>query len=172
MIAWTRVHVISAVLIESYARHASTSPAKGEICVGHSPTWKKYRDTTRLNRVAQSLSNCVTAPSLLPGPTIPVGPPHANPHPPRGAPHGRPRGPVPMASCHASAPPAPRAGHPGSATWPQCRVAPRGGPARHVSARNFRSPRQHLQVKTPFFAIFLIKILNKNQKKGINFRNS
>ena len=62
MIAWTRVHAISAVLIESYARHASTSPAKGKICVGHSPTRKKYRDAARLNRGAQLLSNCVTAP--------------------------------------------------------------------------------------------------------------
>ena len=34
------------------------------------------------------------------------------PHMPRGAPHGRPRGPVRVASCHASAPPAPRAGQP------------------------------------------------------------
>ena len=50
MIAWTQVHVISAVLIESYARHASTSPAKGKICVGHSPTRKKYRDTAWLNK--------------------------------------------------------------------------------------------------------------------------
>ena len=77
MIALTRVHAISAVLIESYARHASTSPAKGKICVGHSPTRKKHWDTTRLNRGAQSLSNCVTAPPLLPRPTIPVGPPPA-----------------------------------------------------------------------------------------------
>ena len=140
MIAWTRVHAISAILIESYAHHASTSPAKGKICVGHSPIRKKHWDTARLNRGAQSLSNCVTAPPLLPRPTIPVGPLTCHPYLPRGTPHGRPRGPVRVAACHASAPPAPRAGGPGFATWPQCRVAPRGGPTRHVSCH---SPRHH-----------------------------
>ena len=40
-------------------------------------------------------------------------------------------------SCHVAAPLcASCAAHPGSATWPQCRVAPRGGPARHVSRRH------------------------------------
>ena len=68
---------------------------------------------------------------------MPVGPPSTCL--PRGATHGRPRGPVRVASCHASAPPALRAGHPCSATWPPCHIATRGGPARHV---NLRSPRQ------------------------------
>ena len=35
---------------------------------------------------------------------------HMPTHMPRGAPHGHPRGPIRMASCHTSAPPAPRAG--------------------------------------------------------------
>ena len=78
MIAWTRVHSISAVLIESYARHVSTSPAKGKICVGHSPTRKKYRDAVRLNRGGAIIIQLrYRPPPLLPGPTIPVGPPLA-----------------------------------------------------------------------------------------------
>ena len=133
MITWTRVHAISAVLIESDARHASTSPAKGKTCVGHSPTRKKYRDTARLNRGAQLSINCVTAPPILPRSHYTCGPsicelPQATVTPLTS---------VRVASCHASAPPAPRAGHLGSATWPQCRVAPQGGPARHG---------QHLQL--------------------------
>ena len=39
----------------------------------------------------------------------------------------------------------------------------RGGPARHVSARQHsRSPHHHLQVNTHFFQILNKKILNKN----------
>ena len=102
--------------------------------------------------------NCVTAPPLLPGPTIPVGPPHANPLTPHGAPHGRPRGPVRMASCNASAPPAPRAGHPSSAMWPQCRVAP----TRWSRAPRVSSPELPLATSAPvgkdsLFEIFLIE---------------
>ena len=40
MVAWTRVHAISAVLTESNARCASTSPAKGKTVWEHSPTRK------------------------------------------------------------------------------------------------------------------------------------
>ena len=56
---------------------------KREIVWEHSPTRRKYWDTLRLNR---------RAPPCYQGPTIPVGPPPANPYMPRGAPHGRPRG--------------------------------------------------------------------------------
>ena len=69
-----------------------------------------------------------------------------------------------VASCHASAPPAPRVGHPGSATWPQCRVAPWVGPARHVSRRLATSAPTGNKTP-PFFTILLIENPNKNQIK-------
>ena len=53
MIAWTRVHAISAVLTASKACRASTSPAKGEKRVGHSPTRKEKQRNSRLNCGAQ-----------------------------------------------------------------------------------------------------------------------
>ena len=72
-----------------------------------------------------------------------------------------------VASCHALAPPAPRVGHSGAAMWPQCRVATRCGPTRHVS---LRVPRQLplatsacTLVKTPFFTNLNRKIQFKNQ---------
>ena len=52
----------------------------------HSPTRKKYRAILRLNRGAPLRYHSVTVPPLLPGPTIPVGPPptsltrHVVPH--------------------------------------------------------------------------------------------
>ena len=93
-------------------------------CVGHSPTRRKWWDKTQLNRGTQVSTNCVTAPLSYQGPTMPMGPPTTTPLTS-----------VRVASCHASAPPAPRAGHPGFATWPQCRVAP---------SRWSRAPRQYL----------------------------
>ena len=141
MITWTRVHAISAILIESYARHASTSPAKGKTCVGHSPTRKKYRHTACLNRGAQLSINCVTAPLYYQGPTIPVGRPYANP------PHATWR------PSRASAwPPATRQRHLRLA-W-ATRALPHGlSAASHLEVKT--SPRQHLQVKTsPFLRFF------------------
>ena len=57
LIAWTQVHAINAVLIRSDARQAATSPAIGKYCVGHSPTRKKNRELTRLNRGTDSPIN-------------------------------------------------------------------------------------------------------------------
>ena len=57
LIAWTQVHAINAVLIRSDARQAATSPAIGKYCVGHSPTRKKNRELTRLNRETDSPIN-------------------------------------------------------------------------------------------------------------------
>ena len=118
LIEWTRVHAIdgSSLNLTSAMRprhlHHRT-------VWGYSLTRRKYLERKRLNRGTQSSNNCVTAPLSYQGPTIPVGPPYANrPHMPHGAPHTRPRGPVRVASCHASAPPAPRA----SQLW-LCHVA-------------------------------------------------
>ena len=107
--------------------------------VGLCPTQRKFQVLLRLNRGVDSpITSLHVAPHT--GAHVAVWPP-----------------------CDVAAPLcASCAGHPGSATWPQCRVAPRGGPTHHVSRR---SPRQGLQVKTPVFAIFLIKVLNKNQIK-------
>ena len=52
MIAWTRVDAISAILIESDARHASMSLAKGKTVWEHSPTRRKEWEITRINRGA------------------------------------------------------------------------------------------------------------------------
>ena len=57
LIAWTQVHAINAVLIRSDACQAATSPAIGKYCVGHSPTRKKNRELTRLNRGTDSPIN-------------------------------------------------------------------------------------------------------------------
>ena len=73
------------------------------------------------------------------------------------------------------------AGHPGTATWPQCRVATRVGPARHFTLA--RAPRQsppglgrHITCRyvKPFFCEFLIRnsIYKsiKNPKKSIKLK--
>ena len=114
----------------------------GKDRVGHSPTRRKFQVLLRLNRGVDSPINFVTAPSIT---SLHVAP-HTGAHVAAWPP------------CHVAAPLcASYAGHPGSATWPQCRVAPRGGPARHVSRR---LPCQRLQVKTSFCDFF-----NKNQIK-------
>ena len=129
---------------------------QGKTVWEHSPTRRKYPRLLQLNRGAPLCFHSVTIPPLSPGPTIPVGPPHANltcqVAPVTG---------VRVACCHASPPLAPRLGHLGYAKWPQCRVAPRGGPARHVSRR---SPR-HPAGKNPFFRDFKIENTSKNQIK-------
>ena len=89
---------------------------KGKTVWEHSPTRRKENELVRRNRGVNSPINCPIS-SLLESP--------------RGAPHGRPRGCV-ASLPHGCAPCASCAGHPGAATWPQCRVATRGGPARHV----------------------------------------
>ena len=66
------------------------------------------------------------------------------------------------------------AGHIGAATWPQCRVATRVSPARHVTlALEPHQPPRHPAGKTPF-AIFLIRNSiyksNKNRKKCIKLQ--
>ena len=119
-------------------RHAS---CKVRTVWEHSPTRKEIWDKTHINRGAPlyyQLRYCPPPPpppQLLPGPTILVGPPRAI-----LTCHVVPLTGVRVASCHTLAPPTPCAGHPGSATWPQCRVAPRGGPVRHVSCRSPRHP--------------------------------
>ena len=128
----------------------------------HSPTRKKKRENLRLNRGAPLGYHSVTVPPCYHGPLY-LWPLHLRTLMPHGAPHRRPRGPVRVASCHASAPLAARVGRPGSATWPQCRVAPRVGPARHVSRRLATSA--PTGKKSPFFAILLIEKSNKNQIK-------
>ena len=90
----------SARIQRSSRRHAS---CKGKTVWEHSPTRKKKRKITRLNRGTDSPINIVLSPSISSHTWRPTR---------------RPRGPVRVASYHASAPPAPRAGHPGSAMWP------------------------------------------------------
>ena len=165
MIAWTRVHAISAVPTESNVRRASTSPAKGMTMWEHSPTRRKTWEISRLNRGAPLITNCVTAPQLLPGPTIPVGPPLANPHTSRGAPHGRPRGcsrgllPRVSATCASRRPP--RLCHVAS-------VPRRTSRWSHVPRQRPQLPPCHVSTyreKPLVLRFFLIKILNKNQIK-------
>ena len=73
----------------------------------YSPTCRKYWERKRLNRGAQSLTNCVTGPPLLLGPNytrwLSICEPRCHVAPLTG---------VRVASCHASAPPAPRVGQP------------------------------------------------------------
>ena len=49
MIAWTRVHAISAVPTESHAHRAATRPAQVRAVWEHSPTRKKKRKAASLN---------------------------------------------------------------------------------------------------------------------------
>ena len=172
MIAWTRVHAISTVLIESDARRASTSPAKGKNVWEHSPTRRKDWEITRLNRGAQIWVNCVTAHPLLPGPHYTRWPSNCRPLLQRGAPHGCPRGPawsrglLPRgralcASCTSRGPPTALPHGLSTASHP-C-----GGPARHVSARCWaRLPHQHLQVSNSLFCDFSKENINKNEIKN------
>ena len=107
MIAWTRVHAISAVLMESDTHLQSTSPEKGKTVWEHSPTRKKNRENPRLNRGAPFVDIALPSPTITRAPLCPwallvrtllchvaslLG--------------------VRVASCHASAPPAPHAGRP------------------------------------------------------------
>ena len=83
--------------------HASCT---GKIVWEHSPTRRKYREKSRLNRGAPFLFS-VTVPHCYQGSTILVGPPLANPHTPHGTPHGRPRELLPRvsATCASRGPP-------------------------------------------------------------------
>ena len=134
LIVWTRVHAIGAT------RSLLRRVLRGKKCVGHSLTQRKCSEKRCLNRGGAQLStNCVTAPLSYQGPTMPVGPPTASP----SVCHMAPLTGVRMncvATCHVSAPCAPlapRADHPGSATWPQCCVAP---------SRWSRAPCERLQL--------------------------
>ena len=139
------------------AHHASCT---GKKRVGHSPTRRIYLERTRLNRGAQLLSNCVTTPSLLPGSHYTRGPSYCHPYLPRGALHGRPHGPVRVASCHASAPPAPRVGQ----LW-LCHVA---SVSRRIHALS-RMPRQLIAwASSPCHHLF--RDLNKEKHLKIHLK--
>ena len=98
------------------------------------------------------------------GPSICKTPCHVVPH--TGA-HVNPR--CCVALCHVAAPCASCAPLGLPAALPRGLRAvsrPRGGPARHVLARRLpRSPRQHLQVNTPFLRFLNKKIQLKKQIK-------
>ena len=121
---------------------------QGKTVWEHSPTRRKENPLARINRGVNSPINylcrlsyrtCTWRPTRTP--TWPSGLLATWLRPPC------------VASCHASAPPAPCVGCPGCATWPQCRVAPLVGPARHVSRRLATSaPTGN---KTPFFRDFV-----------------
>ena len=124
-------------------RHASCT---GKNRVGHSPTQRKEREMTRINRGALFCYHSVTVAPQLPGPTIPEGPPLTNPpamwRPTRAPTWTRPLGLLPRES----APPAPRVGQP----W-LCHVAsvPRRIHALTYAPRQLAawalSPRHHLR---------------------------
>ena len=125
-----RDHRRSTRIQRSSRCHAS---CKKDTVLEHSPTWRKYVDILRLNREAPYLGIALPSPNVTRahytrGPS--TCEPSATWRPTRA-----PTWTVRVASCHASSPPAPRMGRPGSATRPQCHVAPRVGPARHVSRR-------------------------------------
>ena len=123
---------------------------QGKTVWEHSPTRRKYLRLLRLNRGAPLRFHSVTVPPLLPGPTIPVGPPHA------------------ILTCHVAPltsvrvapfawPAATRQRHLRLAWATQ--AMPRGlSAASHLEAvpRATSAAARHvtLQVKTPFFAIF------------------
>ena len=143
-------HRRSARIQRSSRCHAS---CKTDTVWEHSSTRRKYVDILRLNRGAPYLGLALLSPNVTRahytrGPS--TCEPSATWRPTRA-----PTWTVRVASCHASAPLAPCVGRPGSATWPKCHVAPRVGPARHVSRRLTTSaPTGN---KTPFFAILLIE---------------
>ena len=171
-IVWTPFHTIDAFALISDCSDVATSRATDKKRVGHSPTRRKYWEKTRLNRGAQLSTNCVTVPTLLPGPHYTCGPSICQPYLPHGAPHGRPRGPawsrghLPRvralkATCAPHGPPVALPRGLSAASHP-C-----GGPARHVSARRrTRSPRQHMQVSNSLFRDFSKENINKNQIKN------
>ena len=126
----------------------------------------------RLNRGAPLITNCVTAPHCYQGPLYPwalylrtlkrhVAPLTSVRVGPSAWPPATCQRQLPLAR-------ATRALPRGLSASSNLEVVPCATSAPAAPA----SPRQHLQVKTFLFAIFLIKIFNKNQKKGINFRNS
>ena len=144
MIAWTRVHAIDALHLDPTVVEL---PRVLHTRRNQRATRRNQRAKTRLNRGVESPINFVTIPSIT---SLHVAP-HTGAHV------------VAWPPCHVAAPLCTScAGHAGSATWPQCRVAPRGGPTCHVSRH---SPRQLLHVKTPFFAILLIENTSKNEIK-------
>ena len=106
MIAWTRVHAISAVPTESNARRASTSPAKVKTVWEHSPTRRKTCEISRLNRGAPLVTNCVTRAHYTRGPS-PCEPSHATWRPSRASTWAHPRGLLPRisATCASCGPP-------------------------------------------------------------------
>ena len=149
LIAWTRVHAIDAARSGSTISDAScaaTSPTKGKTVWEHSPTWRKEREMTRINRGVNSPINC-----LYPlyyrtytwrptrAPTWPRGLPATWPRPVRLL-----RGPLGL--CHVASMP-------------------------RRTSRQSRAPCQPLlatsapEVKTRFFAILLIENTSKNQIK-------
>ena len=141
LIAWTRVHAIDAARSGSTISDAccvATSPAKGKTVWEHSPTRRKERKMMRINRGVNSLINCLYP---LYYRTYTWRPTRAPTWP-----HGLPAT-WPCPAC---------AGHPGAATWPQCRVATRVGPARHVTLACVprQPPLRHHACKTPFCDIF------------------
>ena len=117
LIAWTRVHAISAVPPASDARRVATSPAIINFVWEHSPTRIKRRERMRLNRGEDSPINYPNISSLLRDTWRPTRAPTR----PRGL-SAIWRG--PCAFC---------VGHTRPATWPQCHV---------VTARWSRAPRQ------------------------------
>ena len=139
--------------IRSNACDAATSRAK-ENPREHSPTRRKTAKFTHI-KCRGAVSLCVTAPIILPGPTIPWAL-----HLPAPLPSGATRASTwtHVASCHVSAPPAPparRMGLVGSATWPCVPRRIRAGPTRQVSVRATSAPRG-LWNKNPFFMILII----------------
>ena len=126
-------------------RHAS---CKVRTVSEHSPTRRKYRKRTRLNRGTDSPSNILLSPSISSHTCRPTRAPTW--------PHGLPA--TWRALC------ASYVGHLGDATSPQCRVATRVGPARHLTLAH--APRQpppglgrHVTCRyvKPFFCEFLIR---------------
>ena len=104
-----------------------------------SPTRKKNIGFPRLNRGAPLSYHSVTVPPMLPGPTIPVGPPLANPpatwRPTRAPTWARPRGLLPRVSATCAPRGPPGLCHVASVPrrTPGRSCAPRQPPPRHVS---------------------------------------
>ena len=162
-IVWTEVHAIDALRSRptgSDACATSTSLAKVRLRGTLIPHGEKI-NKSRGYKSGRGNAIALPPPTTYQGPLYPWAlhlrnPCHVAPH--TGA-HVVLRCRVaprhvaaPCASCAPRGPPAalPRGLRAGS--------HPRGGPARHVSARRLpRSPRQHLQVNTPLFLRFFNK---------------
>ena len=124
-----------------------------------SPKRIKKKEMARLNREAPNAIIALPSPQCYQGPLYPWAlhlqtlchvAPHTSAHVDRSC------GLLPRVSATCAP-----LGRPGTATWPQCRVAPWVGPARHVSRRLATSaPTGN---KTPFFAILLIENTQKNK---------